>query len=104
MICEEEIKESALLYAFCLDAEQDGRTVSESSVKAEIEEYLKGLTGITVDFDIEDAVETLERLELWEERSHLLVKSIDDAEVLLKNHCQEGLSRDYHASLLGVTD
>jgi len=104
MICEEEIKEAALLYTFCLDAEQDGRAVTESSVKLEIEEYLSSLTGITVDFDIHDAVETLERLELWKERSKLLVKSVDESEALLKNHCQEGLSRDYHASLLGMTE
>ena len=44
MICEEEIKEAFLMYAFCLDAEADGRSVSEADIKSSIEDYLRRLT------------------------------------------------------------
>lgn len=104
MICEEEIKEAVLLYTFCLDVENDDRLTSESAIKAEIEEYLRKLTNVDVDFDIEDAIETLERLGLWKKRSELRVISLDEASKKLELHCQQGLSRDYHAGLLGIAD
>lgn len=104
MICEEEIKESVLLYAFCLDAENDGRSTSVSAIKAEIEAYLARLTKIDVDFDIDDAIETLDRLDLWKDRATLQVIGLEDASKKLEMHCQQGLSRDYHAGLLGIAD
>ena len=104
MICEEEIKEAVLLYAFCLDVENDGRVSSESAIKLEIETYLNKLTSIEVDFDIDDAVETIERLGLWKDRSELRVIGLDDAAGKLELHTQQGLSRGYHAGLLGIED
>jgi hypothetical protein len=104
MICEEEIKEAVLLYAFCLDAENDGRSTSESSIKSEIEEYLSKLTSVDVDFDVKDAIETLYRLDLWKDRGLLLVDPIEAAAGKLELHCQQGLSRGYHAGLLGIED
>ncbi|MDP6667612.1 MAG: DUF3754 domain-containing protein [Dehalococcoidia bacterium] len=102
MICEEEIKEAVLLYVFCLDAEADGRSTSEEAIKSEIEAYLHGLTSVALDFDIVDAIETLDRLELWRDRSELRVIDIDAASARLELHAREGLSRDYHAGLLGI--
>jgi hypothetical protein len=104
MICEEEIKEAVLLYTFCLDVENDGRTTTESEIKGEIEAYLKKLTSADVDFDIDDAIETLGRLDLWKDRSKLQVLGTDDASTKLEQHTQQGLSRDYHASLLGIVE
>ena len=104
MICEEEIKEAILLYVFCLDAENDGRSTLESATKTEIEEYLKNLTSIDVDFDIADAIETLTRMELWKDRAEMHVISIAEAESKLEAHCQQGLSRNYHANLLGIAE
>lgn len=104
MICEEEIKEAVLLYAFCLDAENDGRSTSESSIKSEIEQYLSKLTSVEVDFDINDAIETLDRLDLWKDRNQLLVEPVATASDKLELHCQQGLSRGYHAGLLGIED
>jgi hypothetical protein len=104
MICEEEIKEAVLLYTFCLDAENDGRVASGSAIKAEIEAYLKKLTSIDVDFDIDDAIETLTRFDLWIDRSELRVMGIADATEKLTHHAQQSLSRDYHAGLLGIAD
>jgi hypothetical protein len=103
MICEEEIKESVLLYRFCLDAEDDGRTTSEAEIKAEIEEYLSKLTAIDVDFDIDDAIETLSRLDLWKDRAELRVLGLAEASEKLELHARQGLSRDYHAGLLGIS-
>lgn len=104
MICEEEIKEAVLLYTFCLDAENDGRSTAEVAIKSEIEEYLKDLTSIEVDFDINDAIETLTRMDLWKDRLKLQVIGISEASSKLEAHCQLGLSRDYHAGLLGIAD
>jgi hypothetical protein len=104
MICEEEIKEAVLLYVFCLDAENDGRSTLESVTKTEIEEYLKNLTSIDVDFDIADAMETLTRMELWKDRAKMHVISIAEAESKLEAYCHQGLSRDYHANLLGIAE
>ncbi|MBT3995929.1 MAG: DUF3754 domain-containing protein [Chloroflexi bacterium] len=104
MICEEEIKEAVLMYAFCLDAESDGRTTTGPEMKLEIERYLHKLTEIEVDFDIDDAIETLDRLNLWKDRSQLQVIGIDEAATKLELHCQQGLSRDYHAGLLGIAE
>jgi hypothetical protein len=104
MICEEEIKEAVLLYVFCLDVESDGRSTSEAAIKTEIERYLKNLTEVDVDFDIDDAIETLSRMELWKDRSELRVIPATEAESKLEAHCQQGLSRDYHAGLLGIAD
>ena len=104
MICEEEIKEAVLLYAFCLDAESDSRSASESGIKTDIEQYLNKLTSVEVDFDIKDAVETLDRLELWKDRSKFQVTAIDEASGKLELHCRQGLSRDYHAGLLGIKE
>ena len=104
MICEEEIKEAVLLYTFCLDAENDGRSTSEAHIKSEIEKYLKDLTSIEVDFDITDAIETLTRMNLWKDRLELQVIGITMASSKLEAHCQQGLSRDYHAGLLGIAD
>ena len=103
MICEEEIKESVLLYRFCLDAEADGRTTSEAEIKAEIEEYLSKLTAIDVDFEIDDAIETLSRLDLWKDRAELRVLGLAEASEKLELHARQGLSRDYHAGLLGIS-
>ena len=103
MICDEEIKEAVLLYAFCLDAEGDGRPASETSIKTAIEKYLSELTSIEVDFDIADAIETLNRLGLWKDRAELRVLGMAEASAKLELHARQGLSRDYHANLLGIS-
>lgn len=102
MICEEEIKEAVLLYRFCLDVENDGRSTSEAEIKTEIEAYLKGLTSIDVDFDVSDAIETLERMDLWRDRAELRVDGIAEATEKLDEHARLGRSRGYHAGLLGI--
>ena len=75
-----------------------------AAIKAEIEAYLKELTKIEVDFDIDDAIETLDRLSLWKDRTELRVIGLDEASGKLETHCQQGLSRDYHAGLLGIVE
>jgi hypothetical protein len=104
MISEEEIKEAVLLYSFCLDAQADGRSTSETAVKATIEQYLHELTAIEVDFDAADATETLDRLGLWKDRPNLRVLGLAEANAKLEQHARQGLSRDYHANLLGIRE
>ena len=102
MISEEDIKEAVLLYTFCLDAEADGRSVSELDIEAAIEKYLNDLTSIELDFDINDAIETLNRFGLWKDRAALQVFDLDEASNRLEVHARQGLSRDYHAGLQGI--
>ena len=104
MICEEEIKEAVLLYTFCLDAEADGRPAPEPGIKTAIEKYLENLTSIEVDFDMTDAIETLDRLGLWKDRAALRVLDMAEASRGLELHARQGLSRDYHANLLGIAE
>lgn len=104
MICDEEIKEAVLLYTFCLDAEADSRPASETGIKTEIEKYLNELTSIAVDFDMSDAIETLNRLGLWKDRAELQVLGMAEANAKLELHARQGLSRGYHAGLLGIAD
>ncbi|MDA1279399.1 MAG: DUF3754 domain-containing protein [Chloroflexi bacterium] len=104
MICDEEIKESILLYAFCLDAESDGHSVTKAGIKASIEEYLRELTSVEIDFDVDDAIETLNRLDLWKDRHELTVVGESEATEMLETYSRSGLSRGYHARLLGVTE
>ena len=75
-----------------------------SAGKSSIEEYLLRLTSIEIDFDIDDALETLDRLELWKDREEFRVVPVEEATKKLERHSQDGLSRGYHARLLGIAE
>jgi hypothetical protein len=104
MISEEEIKEAVLLYAFC-SREVLGKLAPESFADLErlIQSYLRERTGITCDFDMDDAVETLDRLDLWEDREKLRALPPEQAAGKLEEHWTELGSENYHAGLLGIT-
>lgn len=80
MIASEELKEAALAYVFCLFRDAAGATTeSPARLGARVERFLFDRFGVEVDFDEADAVKTLERLELWEDRAALRTVDIATA-------------------------
>ena len=105
MICEEEIKEAVLLYAFCTPSVR-GKLKPNSLRDLErlIQNYMQESIGAKVDFDIADASETLDRLGLWVDVGGLITLSFEDSVNELEEHWTELRSEHYHARLLGVTE
>ena len=105
MICEEEIKEAVLLYIFCTEeAQQHLKPESIHDVDRMIQNYLEERIDVSVDFDVTDAVETLDRLELWSNRANLRVLSFSQAIAKLADHWTEQRTEKYHHNLLGIAD
>ena len=103
MISEEEIKEAVLLYAFCTqDASAELKSTSFSDLDGHIQKYLHERLSVRVDFDIDDAVETLDRLDLWQDRTTMRVVDPAVACERLERHWKEQRTRHYHAGLLGI--
>lgn len=77
MIVEEETKEAALAYVLL-----DGGGPSPDSpaaLKQRVEGFLRRRFGVVVDFDVDDALDTLTRLGLWRDRTALRVVDRDEA-------------------------
>jgi ABC-type multidrug transport system fused ATPase/permease subunit len=68
MIAQEEEKEAVLAYAFCHVADPPLRSAQELAER--VNQYLKRRFALDVDFDAEDAVQTLDLLGLWSEPPH----------------------------------
>ncbi|MEM9660201.1 MAG: DUF3754 domain-containing protein, partial [Planctomycetota bacterium] len=93
LVKREELKEALLAYCFCLP--QADRTPEE--LRSEIEQYLYAEFQTGVDFDVADALETLERLGVWHDRDRLLAAPPATATAQLLDHWAERRSSDYHA-------
>ncbi len=94
MITEEEVKEAVLGYAFCRSQIDPVR--SEDEFRSRIEAYLQSRFGIEMDFDAPDAIETLDRLDLWEDRDTFDVLPPNEAITRLKEHWNGRKTVDYH--------
>ncbi len=95
MIAQEEVKEALLAYAFCTAAKEPD--LSAAQLDRNIEAYLHERFGVAVNFDADDALETLARLDLFIDRSRLSVCRPAQAVQRLRRHWQQRLSQDYHA-------
>ncbi len=95
MIAQEEAKEALLAYTFCLETDHTHR--SPQDLDRRIETFLHESFGTSVDFDVTDAVETLDRLNLWADRERFRVQAPADALGILRDHWQQRRSIDYHA-------
>jgi hypothetical protein len=84
MIAEEEMKEAALAYVAIISAAQP--PASAESLKTRIETLLHARFDVEVDFDVEDAIRTLSRLDLWADRPALLVVPPEEAIRRLEEH------------------
>lgn len=100
MIAQEEIKEALLAYAVCLSAgRKDARMAlvfSHGELRSRVEDYLQRRFGITLQYDAADALETLDRLSLWEDRAAFRVVPPDQAVDRLGAHWRNRRSLHYH--------
>ena len=99
---QEEVKEALLIYSICAGglAEQDGVPVTAERIAAAVEDYLQLKFGIDVEFDIPDAIETIDRLGLWEDRGRFRVLPPASAMEVLSEHRRERQSAGYHLGLV----
>jgi len=84
MIAQEELKEAFLAYAFCHAGAGALRGVDD--LRRRIESYLNERFGVQVQFDQADALDTLQRLDLWNDRAGLRVLPPDVAVDRLRAH------------------
>lgn len=92
-IGQEELKEAVLGYALLLHRTE---LTTEEDLRRAASEWIEDRFNVSVDFDAPDAIETLDRFALWEDRSQLLPLQPDEALERLRQHWQERQSLPYH--------
>ena len=82
---EEECKEALLAYYFLLtERDSEGKAYSQEELDDRIEQWMKEKFGVTLDFEVDDALRKLEDKKLlMKEGDRYLVPSIDDTLVKL---------------------
>ncbi len=98
-VAQAEVKEALLCYAICSTGNVDGGSGQAQRLGAETERYLSAKLGIDVNFDVDDALETIDRLSLWEDRDALRVVPPKQALTILEEHRRERRSASYHLDL-----
>ncbi len=98
-VAAQEIDEALLLYAY-LAARPEVEDLAGADRR--IEAWLADRFGVRVDFEIADAVETLERLRLLVQPSPPRVVPPDEAFERLRAHAVERLSAGYHIRAAGM--
>ncbi|MEO0512463.1 MAG: DUF3754 domain-containing protein [Planctomycetota bacterium] len=97
MIRQEEGKEALLIYSML---RRPARPVTEPDLDRCCEAWIATTFGRHTDFDAPDAIETLERLQLWQDREALTVVDPAAAPRRLGQHWQDRRSEGYHAHWL----
>lgn len=97
MIAQEELKEAMLAYVFCLA--NGGPPADASELSRRVEQFLKERFAFDVRFDTDDAIATLERLRLWNDRDSLKVLPTLLAIDRLREHWQHRRSERQHCVL-----
>jgi hypothetical protein len=92
-IAQEELKEALIAYVVLHGR---GDIADVDGLESAVEAWLHDAFGIDVDFDGPDAVETLDRLELWADRERWQVLTPADAIALLDDHWRHRRSLRYH--------
>lgn len=67
LVSQEDVKEALLGYLFCLN----GQCTDATALASRVEGYLKERFDVDFSFDATDAIETLAKLELWQDRPRL---------------------------------
>lgn len=104
LIAQEEIKEALLAYAICLGRVSRGQSLDdEGDISREAGEYLKSRFGVEIDFDVHDALESLDRLGLriGPAGDRRLVPP-DLAIAMLTTHWHCRRSESYHEAMVGT--
>ncbi len=97
-IHQEEAKEVLLAYAF-LAADEGKELRTPELLDERIESWLAEHFGVHVNFDCPDALETLDRFALWQDRGALRVLPPEQAVEKLERHWCEQITSDYHESM-----
>lgn len=100
-IADEEIKEVLLAYAL-LVGDTKRRLRNPAALSDAAEAWLQQSFGAEVDFDVEDAIESLDRLDLWIDRAALRVRPLADALAQLEACWRERRTEDYHADMIAA--
>ncbi|MBL4685983.1 MAG: DUF3754 domain-containing protein [Nannocystaceae bacterium] len=92
-IGQEELKEAVLGYTLLLHRPD---LTTDTDLEVAASQWLKETFGVTVDFDARDAIETLDRFELWADRDQLVPVSPAQAHQRLTVHWRDAASERYH--------
>ena len=94
-IAAEETKEGLLVYSVLAGAPSHELT-SASAVSEAVETWLARTFGVDVDFDIDDALEELDRLDLWEDRTRWQVRAPSTVRAQLEARARDRDDEGYH--------
>jgi len=101
-ICHEEIKETLLAYAvLAADGTPPGDAAALSRA---VEAWLTRNFHVAVDFDVADALESLDRLGLWADRGAMRPLPIEAAIAALEERWHDRSTEDYHARCIARRD
>jgi len=101
MVMQEEHKEAVLAYAACDAARLGGEPVrARDDVRAHVERYLRERYGVEIDFDVTDAIETMDRLGILDENGFPGVKAPVEAERHLRSLLRRRDHWGYHDGLV----
>ncbi len=99
-VCQEELKEATLAYALCRAAQDDTASTLPITSREELADrahaYLKDAFNVDVAFDTKDALETMDRLNLWTDDNAATVVDPDTAVERLNRYCTDGNASGYH--------
>jgi hypothetical protein len=95
MIAQEDIKEAVLAYLLCATGERSVGSPAELQARADA--WLKQRFGIDVDFDADDAILTLDRLGLWQDRAAMQVTAPSAAISKLREQYHNPRTADFHS-------
>lgn len=98
---DEELKEVILAYGL-LVADHGRRITQPAHLGRAAEQWLAGAFGTAVDFDVTDALESLDRFALWSDRAAFRVLPPQRARMHLETLWRERITEDYHASMVKV--
>jgi len=97
MIAQEDLKEAVLAYALCHAPGERSWTTADLATR--VAAYLSERFAVAVDFDAPDAVESLERLNLFRNTLALRVLPCEEAEQRLRQHWSAWRSLEHHRSM-----
>lgn len=101
-ICHEEIKETLLAYAVLAG---DGTPPHDAdALSRAVEAWLTRNFHVAVDFDVADALESLDRLGLWADRGAMRPLPIEAAIAALEERWHDRSTEDYHARCIARRD
>lgn len=94
LVSQEELKEAALTYWVCTTAQP--AIQSAEDLKARVERLLTDTFGSAIDFDVKDAIQTLDRMKLWNDRASWRVLPLEQAAARLSAHWIERRTEPHH--------